>query len=84
MSNFVLYPLSSLILIILIVILLITVKFYKDKKVEKQFLAEYNLAKMQNIGEVTSLNILPLIDYYSSNDRLVGESGVAYLIVRSK
>lgn len=81
MFKFILYPLASLILIILIAFLLITVKFYKDRNTEKQFLAQYKLAKMQNIGEVTSLNILPLIDYFSSNDKLVGESGVAYLIV---
>lgn len=80
MSKFVLYPLFSLILIISIVVVLITVKFYKDKRAEKQFLAEYKLSKMQNIGEVTNLNILPLIDYYTSNDKLVGESGVSYLI----
>jgi hypothetical protein len=33
---------------------------------------------MQNIGEVTNLNILPLIDYYTSNDKLVGESVVSH------
>jgi len=80
MFEFVLYPLVSLIIIISIIVILITVKFYKDKRAEKQFLAEYRLDKMQDIGEVANLSILPLIDYYSSNDKLVGESGVSYFI----
>lgn len=80
MFKYVLYPLLTIILIILVVISLITVRFYKDKRAERQFLAEYKLGKMQDIGQVANLKILPLIDYYSSNDKLVGESGVSYLI----
>ncbi len=36
--------------------------------------------KMEGIGSVEHLSILPLIDWYAASDELEGESGVSYLI----
>lgn len=80
MSKLILSPLLAILLIVLIVILLITIKFYQDQNTAKKLWTEAKFTKMQNIGEVASLNIIPLIDYYAVNDKLAVESGVAYLL----
>jgi 7,8-dihydropterin-6-yl-methyl-4-(beta-D-ribofuranosyl)aminobenzene 5'-phosphate synthase len=35
---------------------------------------------LKDLGTVTKLSILPLVEFYSSDERLVGESGVSYLL----
>lgn len=57
-----------------------TLKFFKDKKLEKHSWENTKVEKMKQIGTVEKLSILPLVDYYAKNDELVGESGVSYLI----
>ena len=48
---------------------------------EKKWLEQQaNLKKIQNLGSTKSLEILPLIDWKTSNNKLKGEPGVAYLI----
>ena len=48
---------------------------------EKKWLAQQaNLKKIQNLGSTKSLEILPLIDWKTSNNKLKGEPGVSYLI----
>ncbi|KUO51870.1 MAG: hypothetical protein APF76_16140 [Desulfitibacter sp. BRH_c19] len=80
MYKLIIYLLLSLVSIISIIVLLITIKFYRDKNFEKKFLATYKPSRIENIGKVKNLSILPLIDYYSSNEKLAAESGVSYLI----
>jgi 7,8-dihydropterin-6-yl-methyl-4-(beta-D-ribofuranosyl)aminobenzene 5'-phosphate synthase len=36
--------------------------------------------KLKDVGTVKHLTILPLIDWYTTNDELVGEPGVSYLV----
>jgi len=38
------------------------------------------VTKFENIGSTKTLSILPLVNWYTSNDKLKGEAGVAYLI----
>jgi 7,8-dihydropterin-6-yl-methyl-4-(beta-D-ribofuranosyl)aminobenzene 5'-phosphate synthase len=45
-------------------------KFYKDSKVEK----------IRNIGSTKTLEILPLVDWYTDRVDLKGEAGVSYLV----
>ncbi len=45
-------------------------KFYKDAKVEK----------IRNIGSTKSLEIMPLVDWYTDRGDLKGEAGVSYLV----
>jgi 7,8-dihydropterin-6-yl-methyl-4-(beta-D-ribofuranosyl)aminobenzene 5'-phosphate synthase len=35
---------------------------------------------LQALGEVTQLSVLPLVEFYSSDDRLLTEPGVSYLV----
>lgn len=79
MLNIIVYPLLALLMVILILFLLITVKFYKDKKIEDN-LRQEKLSIIQEIGTVNKLSILPLVDYYATNPSLAVESGVSYLI----
>jgi 7,8-dihydropterin-6-yl-methyl-4-(beta-D-ribofuranosyl)aminobenzene 5'-phosphate synthase len=41
---------------------------------------EYRPPKIQDVGSTKSLQVLPLIDWYTSSPDLIGEPGVSYLI----
>ena len=48
---------------------------------EKEWLVQQaNLKKMDDLGSTKSLEILPLIDWKTKNEKLRGEPGVSYLI----
>ncbi len=49
------------------------------KKIEQEWLS-YKPEKITNLGKAKYLEILPLIDWYTNNDKLIGEAGVSYFI----
>jgi len=57
-----------------------TIKFLKNKDIAEKEWQTYKAEKINSIKAVKNLKILPLIDYYTDNDELLGESGVSYLI----
>ncbi len=63
-----------------LVVILVTIKFAGDKRLEEKSWKENKPEKIENPGSFKDLRILPLIDYYTDNDDLEGEPGVAYLI----
>ncbi len=59
------------------------VKRYNDgkKKAESTWIKNQAvIQKMKDLGTTKTLEVLPLIDWYTSNDQLIGEAGVSYLI----
>ena len=60
--------------------LLLTLGFLRNKLVEEESWRNRRPQKVTNLGSVKRLSILPLIDYYTTSDDLVGEPGVAYLL----
>ncbi|MBU7005740.1 dihydropterin-6-yl-methyl-4-(beta-D-ribofuranosyl)aminobenzene 5'-phosphate synthase 7-8 [Peptococcaceae bacterium DYL19] len=54
--------------------------FSKNKEIAEASWNEYRPEKIANLGTVKELKIMPLIDYYTSNDTLSGEPGVSYLV----
>lgn len=62
------------------------VRFYEDYKLRVRrsdsiwTQEQNNLEALENIGLTESLEILPLIDWFTKNDDLIGEAGVSYLI----
>jgi len=57
-------------------------RFNKGKqKAEQEWqLNQSNIRKIKNLGATKTLEILPLIDWYTCNESLKGEAGVSYLI----
>ena len=64
----------------LLIILLPTINFIKNRRLEEVTWKENKPEKVVNLGNVKKLSIMPLMDYYTSSDDLVGEPGVSYLI----
>ena len=64
----------------LLIILLPTINFIKNRRLEEATWGENKPEKVVNLGNVKKLSIMPLMDYYTSSDDLVGEPGVSYLI----
>ena len=59
------------------------VKRYNTGKKEAESVWKKDQAtipKMKDLGTTQTLEILPLIDWYTSNEQLKGEPGVSYLI----
>jgi len=56
------------------------VKFMKNKKIEETFWTQNKPKKITDMGTVKNLKVLPLMDFYTSSENLIGEPGVAYLI----
>ncbi|MFZ5969071.1 MAG: MBL fold metallo-hydrolase [Bacillota bacterium] len=59
---------------------ILTVKFLHDKKIEEKEWESFIVKKIDNIGTVEDLTILPLADYYAKEDAFITETGVSYLI----
>jgi len=57
-----------------------TVRFLRDKRTVDEAYAAATPARLENVGTVTHLSILPLIDFYPESADLVGEPGVSYLV----
>jgi 7,8-dihydropterin-6-yl-methyl-4-(beta-D-ribofuranosyl)aminobenzene 5'-phosphate synthase len=59
------------------------VKRYNAGKKEAESVWIKNQAaiqKVKNLGATKTLEVLPLVDWHTSNDQLIGEPGVSYLI----
>lgn len=54
--------------------------FLRDIKSAEVSWNEYKPEKLENLGTVKELKIMPLIDYYTTSDTLTGEPGVSYLV----
>ena len=67
----------TLLLLILIVLLF---RFRLGKLRAEQYWHQSRVKKMTGIGSTGSLEILPLIDWYTNNEGLMFEAGVSYLI----
>ena len=55
-------------------------RFIQGRERAEQMWQEAQYPKLDNIGSVQKLSILPLIDWYTADDELAGEAGVSYLI----
>ena len=55
-------------------------RFVLGRRRAEQVWASSHYPKIQNLGTVQRLSVLPLIDWYTENDELTGEPGVSYLI----
>ena len=67
-------------LCLILAVLLPTFGFYKNKKSEVTAWEAAKPEKIDNLGSVSKLKVLPLVDYYTNNPDLAGEAGSAYLI----
>lgn len=76
----VLYITTILLAVIITALLVPTIRFMKDRQTEARYWRDYRPTRIHDFGQVKELRILPLIDYYTDNDRLAGEPGVSYLI----
>jgi 7,8-dihydropterin-6-yl-methyl-4-(beta-D-ribofuranosyl)aminobenzene 5'-phosphate synthase len=56
------------------------VKFYRNRAEVERLWAEPAPPTITEPSSVTSLSVLPLVDYYAAGDDLVGEPGVSYLV----
>ena len=56
------------------------VRFVLGRRRAEQVWESSHYPKIQNLGAVQRLSVLPLIDWYVANDELIGEPGVSYLI----
>jgi 7,8-dihydropterin-6-yl-methyl-4-(beta-D-ribofuranosyl)aminobenzene 5'-phosphate synthase len=54
--------------------------FLKARKEIDQARGKTPVSRLDDIGSVSRLSVMPLVEFYPSDDRLVGESGVSYLI----
>jgi 7,8-dihydropterin-6-yl-methyl-4-(beta-D-ribofuranosyl)aminobenzene 5'-phosphate synthase len=58
----------------------LTSRFNREKRRAEQRWQQSNVQKIENLGAAKYLEILPLIDWYTSGKDLIGEAGVSYLI----
>jgi 7,8-dihydropterin-6-yl-methyl-4-(beta-D-ribofuranosyl)aminobenzene 5'-phosphate synthase len=56
------------------------VRFYRQRQEAERLWSESVPRRFSEPGAVGKLSILPLIDWYTENDELVGEPGVSYLV----
>lgn len=59
------------------------IKKYNDGKNKAESIwikDQATIQKVKDIGTTKTLEVLPLVDWYTSSDQLIGEAGVSYLI----
>ncbi len=54
--------------------------FLRARKEIERAQEKASAEKIENLGSVSQLSVMPLVEFYSSDARLAGESGVSYLI----
>ena len=69
-----------IIFVILIIICILYLRFKIGKIKVKKYYESYPIETLEDIGETTRLEVLPLVDWYTDHDNLKGEEGVSYLI----
>jgi 7,8-dihydropterin-6-yl-methyl-4-(beta-D-ribofuranosyl)aminobenzene 5'-phosphate synthase len=57
-----------------------TAAFLRDRRRADREWEQSHPEKLPGLGTVSQLSVLPLIEYYSSDERLAGEAGVSYLV----
>ncbi|MHB8840656.1 MAG: MBL fold metallo-hydrolase [Candidatus Aquicultor sp.] len=67
-------------LIIAAILAVPTLRFFRDRKIADKTWEERSLHKIENPDSVKRLSILPLVEYYTADNGLMGEPGVSYLI----
>ncbi|HNX23275.1 MAG TPA: MBL fold metallo-hydrolase [Spirochaetota bacterium] len=70
----------SIIILIALFLLVMTFRMKRGRLRAEKELASLKIGKIQEMGQVDSLTITPLIDYYASDDDYRTEEGVSYLI----
>lgn len=55
-------------------------RFYSGRRRAEQVWAASSSPKLKSVGTVKRFSILPLVDWHTARDDLVGEAGVSYLI----
>ena len=74
------YGIICLALLLLVLLVFLIYRFQRGKKRVIQYLEGLNIKRMEGLGATSSLEILPLIDWYTDKPGLQGETGVSYLI----
>jgi len=80
LTNLLITIIAVLCLVLMLALLVPIVKFIKNKKLEEKSWQESEFESITDLGTVKELKILPLIDFYTKDEKLIGEPGVAYLI----
>lgn len=62
-------------------VLMAIVKFYQNKRLEAMAWEQDKPERIENLGSIKDLRVLPLVDFYTSKEDLRGEPGVAYLVI---
>jgi 7,8-dihydropterin-6-yl-methyl-4-(beta-D-ribofuranosyl)aminobenzene 5'-phosphate synthase len=57
-----------------------TAAFLRERRQADQRWAETPISRMADLGAVSQLSILPLVEFYAAQDGLATEPGVAYLV----
>jgi 7,8-dihydropterin-6-yl-methyl-4-(beta-D-ribofuranosyl)aminobenzene 5'-phosphate synthase len=58
----------------------LAVRFHLGRRRADRVWASARYSKLKDVGTVKRLTILPLIDWYTAHDPLIGEPGVSYLV----
>ncbi len=80
MINLITYILLTLLGLGILFVILSVAVFFKNKRIEEAAWEQSKAERINDLGSVKDLRILPLIDFYTSEEDLMGEPGVAYLI----
>lgn len=58
----------------------LTLRFLSGRKRADRVWEDSRLSRLDDMGSVERLSVLPLIDWYTAGGELVGEAGVSYLV----
>ncbi len=78
--EFVGYTLQVVVILIPLIVVIKWVQLTKGRKKAYQNIKETVVEPMSDLGSVKTLEVLPLIDYYTEDNNLKTEPGVSYLI----
>ncbi len=76
----VLYIIVGVLFLFFLLFVFTLIKLLAGRKKVSNELASVHLSKIDNAGAVSSLSVLPLIDYYDDGSGLQTEAGVSYLV----
>ena len=76
----VIFIIGSIIVILFFLLGILFIRFKRGKKKAHTYWHQLQDRKVGDFGKTTTLEILPLIDWYTKNKNFKGEAGVSYLI----
>jgi 7,8-dihydropterin-6-yl-methyl-4-(beta-D-ribofuranosyl)aminobenzene 5'-phosphate synthase len=76
----IIYIIAALILLIILLLSALYIKLLKGNKIVAKELSQFSPKKISNFGEVNSLSIIPIVEYFSARDDLLTEPGVSYFV----